>query len=285
MTRYPSPVDRVALSALLAEWGQPAYRARQAFEAQRAGADGWSEVGTLPAALRDRLEDALPFWALQPPSAWSPRTARSSGACAPPTASWWRRCSSPTPRGGARSASPARPAARSAATSAPPGRWGGPQPHPGRDRGPGRPRCPRVRPQGARSPTSSSWGWASPCRTSTRCWRRAARSTPRGPGHLGPQDRDLHRGMGAGHRRPRRAPPAPAPGRLAARRRRRHPQRDDADQQPLPDRQPARRLPPLLRPTGRRVFIEYVLLEDVNDSWPTPSASRACCVTAASTST
>jgi 23S rRNA (adenine2503-C2)-methyltransferase len=59
-------VDRVALSALLSDWGQPAYRARQAFEAQRAGADGWSEVATLPAALRGRLEESLPFWALRP---------------------------------------------------------------------------------------------------------------------------------------------------------------------------------------------------------------------------
>ncbi len=66
ITRYPSPVDRVALTELLSDWGQPAYRARQAYEAQRAGADGWADVSTLPAALRERLADALPFWALQP---------------------------------------------------------------------------------------------------------------------------------------------------------------------------------------------------------------------------
>jgi len=59
-------VDRASLSALLSEWGEPAYRARQAVQAQRAGADGWAEVGTLPAALRSRLEEALPFWALTP---------------------------------------------------------------------------------------------------------------------------------------------------------------------------------------------------------------------------
>jgi 23S rRNA (adenine2503-C2)-methyltransferase len=63
---YPPGVDRVALSSLLDEWGQPGYRTRQAVEAQRAGADSWSEVATLPAALRRRLEDALPFWALTP---------------------------------------------------------------------------------------------------------------------------------------------------------------------------------------------------------------------------
>jgi 23S rRNA (adenine2503-C2)-methyltransferase len=66
ITRYPSPVDRAALTELLSDWGQPAYRARQAYEAQRAGAEGWSDVSTLPAALRERLEGALPFWALQP---------------------------------------------------------------------------------------------------------------------------------------------------------------------------------------------------------------------------
>ena len=59
-------MDRAALTSLLAEWGQPAYRARQALEAQRAGADGWAEVSTLPAALRARLEETLPFWALTP---------------------------------------------------------------------------------------------------------------------------------------------------------------------------------------------------------------------------
>jgi 23S rRNA (adenine2503-C2)-methyltransferase len=59
-------MDRAALSSLLADWGEPAYRARQAAEAQRAGARGWHEVTSLPAALRSRLDEALPFWALAP---------------------------------------------------------------------------------------------------------------------------------------------------------------------------------------------------------------------------
>jgi 23S rRNA (adenine2503-C2)-methyltransferase len=59
-------VDRPALSRLLAQWGEPSYRARQAVEAQRAGADAWDEVSTLPSGLRLRLEEALPFWALTP---------------------------------------------------------------------------------------------------------------------------------------------------------------------------------------------------------------------------
>ena len=59
-------MDRPALARLLSEWGEPKYRARQAAEAQRAGADGWDEVSTLPGGLRSRLEEALPFWALTP---------------------------------------------------------------------------------------------------------------------------------------------------------------------------------------------------------------------------
>ncbi|MEW6583891.1 MAG: 23S rRNA (adenine(2503)-C(2))-methyltransferase RlmN, partial [Actinomycetota bacterium] len=59
-------MDVQTLTALLADWGEPAYRARQAREAQLAGAAGWDDVATLPRALRARLADALPFWALTP---------------------------------------------------------------------------------------------------------------------------------------------------------------------------------------------------------------------------
>ncbi len=59
-------MDRAALSGLLAEWGEPAYRARQAAEAQLRGAGGWDEVTTLPRGVRDRLAEILPFWALTP---------------------------------------------------------------------------------------------------------------------------------------------------------------------------------------------------------------------------
>ncbi len=59
-------MDRTALNSLLAEWGEPAYRATQAAQAQLAGAGAWDEVATLPRALRARLEEALPFWALTP---------------------------------------------------------------------------------------------------------------------------------------------------------------------------------------------------------------------------
>ncbi len=59
-------MDRPALATLLAEEGQPAYRARQAVSAQLAGATDWQAVQTYPAALRATLADRLPLWALTP---------------------------------------------------------------------------------------------------------------------------------------------------------------------------------------------------------------------------
>ena len=59
-------MDVSSLTTLLAEWGEPAYRARQAREAQLAGAGDWEEVSTMPKALRERLAGEIPFWALTP---------------------------------------------------------------------------------------------------------------------------------------------------------------------------------------------------------------------------
>lgn len=59
-------MDTTALTDLLAGWGEPAYRVRQALEAQRAGAGDWGDVTAMPRALRERLAAALPFWALTP---------------------------------------------------------------------------------------------------------------------------------------------------------------------------------------------------------------------------
>jgi 23S rRNA (adenine2503-C2)-methyltransferase len=59
-------VERPALASLLRDWGEPAYRSRQAVEAQLRGARDWDEVSSLPGALRVRLAAALPFWALAP---------------------------------------------------------------------------------------------------------------------------------------------------------------------------------------------------------------------------
>jgi 23S rRNA (adenine2503-C2)-methyltransferase len=59
-------MDRVALHSILAQWGEPSYRAKQAAQAQLAGAGDWDEVATLPRGLRERLSETLPFWALNP---------------------------------------------------------------------------------------------------------------------------------------------------------------------------------------------------------------------------
>ena len=63
---YSRRMDRAALSSILAQWGEPAYRAKQAVQAQLAGAGDWDEVSTLPRGLRSRLSETLPFWALTP---------------------------------------------------------------------------------------------------------------------------------------------------------------------------------------------------------------------------
>jgi 23S rRNA (adenine2503-C2)-methyltransferase len=59
-------LEQPALTALLDGWGEPAYRLRQAVEAQLRGADDWSAVTAFPATLRERLTGALPLWSLQP---------------------------------------------------------------------------------------------------------------------------------------------------------------------------------------------------------------------------
>jgi 23S rRNA (adenine2503-C2)-methyltransferase len=60
------PVIETAIAETLRSWGEPAYRTRQALEAKRAGAAGWDQVATLPKALRARLADAVPLWAVEP---------------------------------------------------------------------------------------------------------------------------------------------------------------------------------------------------------------------------
>jgi 23S rRNA (adenine2503-C2)-methyltransferase len=55
-----------ALDSLLADLGEPPYRARQAAEAKRAGAAGWEAVTSWPRTLRELVGEALPFWALTP---------------------------------------------------------------------------------------------------------------------------------------------------------------------------------------------------------------------------
>lgn len=59
-------MDRDLLRRALEREGQPGYRARQAVSAQLAGAGTWDEVTTYPAALRVLLGGELPLWALEP---------------------------------------------------------------------------------------------------------------------------------------------------------------------------------------------------------------------------
>jgi 23S rRNA (adenine2503-C2)-methyltransferase len=59
-------VDLPTLQAVISELGQPAYRARQAYEGlTRGAAAGFDEITTLPAALRSELSRRLPATALR----------------------------------------------------------------------------------------------------------------------------------------------------------------------------------------------------------------------------
>ncbi len=59
-------MNRDELGRLLQRWGEPAYRARQAADARRAGAAGWDEVTAFPLALRARLVEHIPFRSMEP---------------------------------------------------------------------------------------------------------------------------------------------------------------------------------------------------------------------------
>jgi 23S rRNA (adenine2503-C2)-methyltransferase len=54
------------LERFLSDLGEPRYRARQASEAKRGGASDWDAITAWPAALRAVVADALPFWAVAP---------------------------------------------------------------------------------------------------------------------------------------------------------------------------------------------------------------------------
>ena len=56
--------DQVA--SILKAWGEPAYRLKQVEDARRAGAREWDEVTTLPKDLRARLADVVPLWSVTP---------------------------------------------------------------------------------------------------------------------------------------------------------------------------------------------------------------------------
>ncbi len=54
------------LKATLAAHSQPAYRVRQALEARRSGALTWDDVTAWPKALRDQVAAVLPLWSITP---------------------------------------------------------------------------------------------------------------------------------------------------------------------------------------------------------------------------
>jgi 23S rRNA (adenine2503-C2)-methyltransferase len=59
-------VDLALLDDTLAAAGEPAFRARQVWSWTARGATGYEQMTDLPAALRGRLEEAVPFSSLEP---------------------------------------------------------------------------------------------------------------------------------------------------------------------------------------------------------------------------
>jgi 23S rRNA (adenine2503-C2)-methyltransferase len=57
-------VDLELLTQRLADWGEPPFRARQVWEWTAKGASSYEEMTNLPAELRDRLEDEVPLSSL-----------------------------------------------------------------------------------------------------------------------------------------------------------------------------------------------------------------------------
>ncbi len=55
-----------SLKERLAELGEPAYRARQAEEARRHGAMDWNDITSWPKALREKMEGGPGLWAVTP---------------------------------------------------------------------------------------------------------------------------------------------------------------------------------------------------------------------------
>jgi 23S rRNA (adenine2503-C2)-methyltransferase len=54
------------IASILKGWGEPAYRLTQVEDARRAGAREWDEVTTLPKDLRTRLAEVVPLWSVTP---------------------------------------------------------------------------------------------------------------------------------------------------------------------------------------------------------------------------
>src|SRR3712207_5633988 len=54
-------MDLERLASLLADWGEPSFRARQVWQWLARGAASYDEMTNVPAPLRDRLADELPL--------------------------------------------------------------------------------------------------------------------------------------------------------------------------------------------------------------------------------
>jgi 23S rRNA (adenine2503-C2)-methyltransferase len=72
-------VDRALLEQILADAGEPAYRAAQVWEWVARGVGSYEEMTNLPGTLRDRLEAAVPLSTLSLEA--EARTAARSRRC------------------------------------------------------------------------------------------------------------------------------------------------------------------------------------------------------------
>ena len=54
------------ISSILKGWGEPAYRIKQVEDARRSGIRSWEDVTTLPKALREKLTEVVPLWSVTP---------------------------------------------------------------------------------------------------------------------------------------------------------------------------------------------------------------------------
>jgi 23S rRNA (adenine2503-C2)-methyltransferase len=63
---YRHRMDRDLIGGLLTQWGESSYRMEQIIRAQRTGAQSWDDVTTLGKELRARLSEHGPLWSVTP---------------------------------------------------------------------------------------------------------------------------------------------------------------------------------------------------------------------------
>ena len=54
------------ITSILKAWGEPAYRIKQVEDARRSGIRSWEDVTTLPKGLREKLAQVVPLWSVTP---------------------------------------------------------------------------------------------------------------------------------------------------------------------------------------------------------------------------